>query len=201
MLSGILKPYIVAIVPIFLAIDIIGTVPIFLSLTEELNKKQKNKIISDSVIIATILAVAFVFIGKIVFSVLGITMYDFKIAGGILLFILSIYLLLPGISKDFLTRAFYEDLGIFPLATPLITGPAVLVTVVMLAEGLGFVITLTALVINMCFVWLVLKTSHIVIRIIGHAGVKALSKISYIFLAAIGVMIARQGIIGIIQTF
>jgi multiple antibiotic resistance protein len=201
MLLNILKPYIVTFIPIFLAVDIIGTVPLFLGLTEGLNPKQKNKVLTDSVLIATLLAVVFIFLGKLILRSLGITIDDFKIAGGVLLFILSVYLLMPGKSKSFVSESLTEDIGIFPLATPLITGPAVLVTTMMLLNSFGLLVTLTSLILNMLFAWVVLRYSPILIKIIGASGVKAFSKISYIFLAAIGVMIIREGIAGIIFSF
>jgi multiple antibiotic resistance protein len=182
-------------------VDIIGTVPLYLGLTENLNEKQKNKVLTDSCIIATILAVLFVFLGKLILRGLGITIDDFKVAGGVLLFILSVYLLMPGKTKEFVSGSLYEDIGIFPLATPLITGPAVLVTAMMLLDSFGLLLTLTSLILNMALAWLVLKYSGLLIKVIGNSGVKALSKISYIFLAAIGVMILREGIAGIVYTF
>jgi len=71
----------------------------------------------------------------------------------------------------------------------------------MLLDAFGLVATLTSLILNMLVAWLVLRFSGVLIRIIGQSGVKALSKISYIFLAAIGVMILRQGLAGIIFSF
>jgi len=201
MLFSLLKPYIVTFIPIFLAVDIIGTVPLYLGLTENLNQKQRNKVLTDSCIIATVLAVVFLFLGKFILRGLGITIDDFKVAGGVLLFILSVYLLMPGKSREFVSESLYEDIGIFPLATPLITGPAVLVTAMMLLNSFGLLVTLTSLILNMIVAWLVLKYSGLLIKIIGNSGVKALSKISYIFLAAIGVMILREGIAGIIFNF
>ena len=198
---NILRPYLLTFVPIFLAVDIIGTIPIFLGLTENFNARQKNKILTDSVIIATFLALGFVFLGKFILASLGITINDFKIAGGVLLFILSVYLLMPGKSRDFISQSMDEDIGVFPLATPLITGPAVLVTTMMLLNSFGLLATLTSLILNMALAWLILKYSDILIKLVGSSGVKALSKISYIFLAAIGVMIIRQGVAGIFFSF
>ena len=202
MLTNLLKPYIVTFIPIFLAIDIIGTIPIFLGLTENFTEKQKNKVLSDSIVMATILAVVFGFLGKIILRGMGITIDDFRIAGGVMLFILSVYLMMPGKSKAFVSGSLLEeDIGIFPLATPLITGPAVLVTTMMLLDGFGPMATLTSLILNMVIAWLALKYSGVLINIFGNSGIKAFSKISYIFLAAIGVMIIRMGIIGVIFSF
>lgn len=198
---AILKPYLVTFIPIFLAVDIIGTIPIYLGLTEAFNGRQKKKILTDSIIIATVLAVIFVFLGKFILASLGITINDFKVAGGVLLFILSVYLLMPGKSREFIIQSMDEDIGIFPLATPLITGPAVLVTTMMLLNSFGLIVTLTSLILNMALAWLILRYSDFLIKLVGSSGIKALSKISYIFLAAIGVMIIRQGIAGIFFSF
>lgn len=202
MLMNILKPYIVTFIPIFLAVDIIGTVPLYLAMTGSLTDKQRKKVLSDSVVTAAVLAVVFGFLGKIILRGLGITIDDFRVAGGVLLFILSLYLLMPGKSRDFVQHSLLEDdIGIFPLATPLITGPAVLVTTMMLFDAFGPLVTLTSLAANMLVAWLALRYSGLLLRVFGTSGVKAISKISYIFLAAIGVMIVRLGISGIVFSF
>lgn len=199
--SEILKSFIVSFVPLFLAVDIIGTVPIYLGLTESLSAKEKRKILGDSIFLAGAFAIIFAFLGKLVFTSLGITINDFKIAGGILLLILSVYLLMPGKSREFLTMSKDEDIGVFPLATPLITGPAVLATTMMLLDSCGLKPTLISLILNMGIAWFVLRYSDLLNKIIGSSGIKALSKISYIFLAAIGIMILRQGITGVVYIF
>jgi len=199
MLTSILKPYLVTFVPIFLAIDIIGTVPIYLALTGELSKKQKRRLLAESILTATVLALAFGLLGKLILRAMGITIDDLRIAGGILLFILSVYLLMPEKSKTSGTaKENWEDVGIFPLAIPLITGPAVLVTTMMLLDTFGALVTMTSLILNMLLAWLVLRFSEVLVIWLGKSGIKAISKISYIFLGAIGIMILRLGILGVI---
>lgn len=194
MIINLLQPYLLTFIPIFLAVDILGTVPLYLSLTESLTEKQRNRVLTESIVIATVFAVVFAILGKMILRSLGITIDDFRIAGGILLFILSVYLILPGKSREFIKESLSEDIGIFPLATPLITGPAVLVTAIMLMDNFGRIITLTSLVLNMLVAWGVLKCSSTLLKWFGSSGIKALSKITYIFLAAIAVMIIRVGI-------
>jgi multiple antibiotic resistance protein len=201
MLLPLLKPYLLTFIPIFLAVDIIGTVPLYLALTESLTAKQKNRVLTESIVIATVFAVVFTILGKMILQGLGITIDDFRIAGGILLFILSVYLILPGKSREFISESLTEDIGVFPLATPLITGPAVLVTAIMLMDNFGGVVTLTSLMLNMLLAWVVLKYSDAILKWIGSSGVKALSKITYIFLAAIAVMIIRVGVQNTVAAF
>ena len=192
----ILRPYILSFIPLFVAVDAIANIPIFLSLVENSSKARKHKIITDAVITATAVAIIFMSIGKWVFSLLGITIPDFQIAGGILLFVISVRLLLPDVQKGVLTNAHDKDMGVFPLGTPLITGPAVLTTTLMMMNSFGALVTLVSLVLNMFFVWLTLAKADVIIKVIGPNGTRAFSKIMYILLAAIAVMMIRHGITG-----
>jgi multiple antibiotic resistance protein len=189
-----LEPFILAFIPIFVAVDAIGNIPLFVSLVENTNKKQKRKIIIDSVKTATIMALLFMFIGKWVLRYIGISIPDFQIAGGLLLFVISVRLLMPGSSKGVLSSGTDKDVGVFPLGTPLITGPAVLTTTLMMVDKFGLVPTLISLIINMLIVWLTLNKADAIMNLLGPAGTRAFSKIMYILLAAIGVMMVRHGV-------
>jgi multiple antibiotic resistance protein len=191
-----LKPYMLSFIPLFVAVDAIANIPIFLSLVEHSSKPARKKIILDAVSTATSVAIIFMIVGKLVLSLLGITIPDFQIAGGALLFVISVRLLLPGAAKSALTSCQDKDMGVFPLGTPLITGPAVLTTTLMMMNSYGTVATLVAIVLNMFFVWITLIKADAIIRVIGPSGTRAFSKIMYILLAAIAVMMIRHGIIG-----
>ena len=114
----------------------------------------------------------------------------------VLLFVISVRLLLPGAQKSVLTNCQDKDIGVFPLGTPLITGPAVLTTTLMMMNSYGTLVTLVAVVLNMFFVWITLLKADMIMQVIGHNGTRAFSKIMYILLAAIAVMMIRLGIIG-----
>jgi multiple antibiotic resistance protein len=193
----ILEPYILTFIPIFVAVDAIGNIPLFVGLVEGTTKKQRDKIIADSVTTATAVAILFMFIGKWVLRLIGITIADFQIAGGLLLFVISLRLLLPGATKTFLADSHDKDVGVFPLGTPLITGPAVLTTTLMMLDNFGLLPTFISLVINMLIVWLTLVKADAIMKIMGAGGTRAFSKIMYILLAAIGVMMVRKGILGV----
>jgi multiple antibiotic resistance protein len=192
-----LYPFLLTFIPLFVAVDALGTVPIFISLTEGMDVKERGIAITHSVATATIVAVLFMIIGKLVLRAIGITIDDFKIAGGILLLVLSINLLLPGrIKGEHLLASAEEDVGVFPLGTPLVTGPAVLTTTLILLDSFGLIATFIALVLNMFFVWLVFVNAQRVMAIMGKAGLRAFSKVAYIFLAAIAIMMIRKGLMG-----
>jgi multiple antibiotic resistance protein len=193
-----LTPYILSFIPIFVAVDCLGTIPIFLSLTERLDAKRRQQVIVHSVATATIIAILFMVIGKFVLSVIGVTIDDFKIAGGILLLVLSINLLLPGKFKgENLLASKEDDIGVFPLGTPLITGPAVLTTTLIALDSFGLIPTFVSLVLNMLFVWFTFIYAGKLMKLMGKAGIRAFSKVAYILLAAIAIMMVRKGIMGI----
>jgi len=192
-----LEPFLLAFIPVFVAVDSIGNIPLFVSLVEGTSLKQRKKIVRASVTTATVVAVLFMFLGKWVLRLLGITVEDFQIAGGLLLFLISFYLLLPGTSKNFLIAGNQKDIGVFPLGTPLITGPAVLTTTLMMLDTYGVIPTFASILVNMLFVWLTLTKADFIMKVMGSSGTRAFSKIMYILLAAIGVMMVRRGIMGV----
>jgi multiple antibiotic resistance protein len=191
-------PYLLTFIALFVAVDAIGNIPIFISFVESTTKKQRNKIVADSVGTATALAVIFMFAGKVVLRFIGVTIPDFQIAGGLLLFFIAVRLLMPTSSKSLAGESHDRDLGVFPLGTPLITGPAVLTTTLMMVDSYGMTVTFVALLLNMAIVWVTLDKADILLKWMGKGGLRAISKIMYILLAAIGVMMVRRGIVAII---
>ena len=138
------------------------------------------------------LAFGFIFLGKAVFRVLGITMGDFMIAGGLILFCIAIIDILR---HEKSRRIPSQELGAVPLGTPLIVGPAVLTTSLMIIPAYGIGATLISVFINVFLAGVIFSFSEILIKALGEAGAKALSKITSLLLAAIAIMMIRKGII------
>lgn len=199
MIPPILKPYVMSFIAIFVAINVFGVLPVFIGLTSDLSKEERKKNVIESIITATTVALIFMLIGKVIFIIMGITVADFKIAGGILLLILSVNLLLPGETQR--EHQHYDAAGIFPIGTPLITGPAVLTTLLVLVDSYGPFPTFVSLITNMIIVLILLVESDVFRKTIGMNGMRAFSKVSDILLTAIAVMMIRRGIIEIHQQF
>jgi len=187
MLNNILLSFI----SIFVAVDAVGVLPIFISLTEGREEKEKTKIIVQSMFTASGLAVGFILLGKGVFKLLGITIGDFMVAGGAILFCLAITDLLNPIKKQ---RIPGTELGAVPLGTPLIVGPAVLTSSLVMISNYGFWPTVISVLLNIFLAGLIFKSSAALMRLVGDAGTKALSKIMSLLLAAIAVMLIRKGL-------
>lgn len=190
-----LEIFLLSFIPLFVAIDIIGTVPIFLGITSDLSQQDKRKLILQSVMTAFIIGILFLVAGKIVLNFMGITIDDFRIAGGIILLILSVNDIM--FSNESRRRP-GTKVGIVPLGIPLIIGPAALTTIMILIDNYGFVPTIVSMVLNFLIVFLVLRYSNLIIKIAGEEGTKAFAKIASVFLAAIAVMMIRVGVSNII---
>ena len=192
MLSEILLVFI----PMFFTVDPIGILPIFASLTQGLSPQAKREIIIQSLLTASLVAVGFILLGKVIFRFLGITMGDFMVAGGVILFCLAMVDLT---AKGKTRRGVASELGAVPIGTPLVVGPAVLTISLMLVSVHGLVITLIALFLNIAIVGIVFIFSDTLMSFLGPAGSRALSKVMMLLLAAIGVMMVRRGIIEIMS--
>lgn len=190
-----LKNFVLAFIPVFVAVNVIGLLPIFISLTRKLNAKEIHKILIQSFITGVSLALVFIFIGKWIFAVLGITVNDFMVAGGVILFLIAlrdIFNIAKHISET-------SEIGAVPIGTPLIVGPGVLTTCLILTAQYGIIPTITSVVINVLIAVLVLSFSRALIKLIGNTGVLAVSRIMALLLAAIAVMMIRKGLAGMIM--
>jgi multiple antibiotic resistance protein len=178
-------------IPLFVDVDAIGVLPIFVSLTEGLEKTEKTKVIIQSMFTASVLAVGFILVGKIVFRLLSITIGDFMVAGGAILFCLAIIDIINPVKQR---RIPGKDLGAVPLGTPLIVGPAVLTTSLVIVSHYGLIPTFISIIANILLAGLVFFLSSSLMKFLGEAGSKALSKITSLLLAAIAVMLIRKGL-------
>lgn len=187
-----MKTFWLCFVPLFVAVDVIGVLPMFIGFTEGVEQKKITRIIYQSVFTAMIVALFFLVAGKALLDLLGITVSDFMIAGGILLFIISISDLLSTQKKQRIVET--DSLGAVPIGVPLITGPAVLTTSILLLNEHGLFITALSIIINIIIAGAVFYFSIYINKILGNAGSKTLSKIASLLLASIAVMIVRKGL-------
>ena len=191
-MSEWLTKFLLAFIPLFVAIDPIGLVAIFLGLGQNIPAERRQKIADQATWTGGLVALGFLILGQSVFKALGISVSDFQIAGGLILFILA--------AKDLVQSAaepekLPEDFGVVPLGMPLIAGPASITTLLVLAQNqsIGLAVILVALALNLVLVVLALHYSAWLGRKIGATGLRAISKIISMLLAAIAVSMIRQG--------
>lgn len=195
---NILQDFGLTFVPLFVAMDAIGVLPIFIPVTLGMDKSERNRVIRIALLTALGLGLGFVIIGKGIFSFLGVQIADFLVGGGLILFLLAARELVMGKLVDEKDVSIREMFGVVPLGTPLIVGPAVLTTLIILVDQYNVFIVLFSFLLNLGIGWLLFSQANRVVAFLGQSGVKAISKIIALFLAAIAVKMIREGIVAII---
>ncbi|MFC1586270.1 MarC family protein, partial [Fibrobacterota bacterium] len=148
-----MKDFWLCFIPLFVAVDALGVLPMFTSLTADIETGKKRRIIRQSVATASFVSLIFLFAGKALLRLLGITVADFMIAGGVLLFVISISDILR--SEKVQRQVDPDSLGAVPIGVPLIAGPAVLTTSVLVMDQYGYLLSSAALIINIMLAGLV----------------------------------------------
>ena len=191
-----LNDFLLCFIPIMVAMDAPGVLPVFLGMTHHLKKQERKAVIRQSIVTAFLVTVGFVLVGRWVFIALGILIEDFMIAGGVVLLIIATSDIVRAGEK--MTTA-GTGLGAVPLGTPLIAGPAVLTTALVLQGSQGYVLVLLSLVANLLIAWIVLAQSDRIIRVVGINGSRAFAKVASLILAAFAVKMIRTGIMKLVE--
>lgn len=184
------EKFLVAFIPLFVAIDPIGLVAIFVGLAGRMEPRQRQKEGNLGLITGLAVAIGFIFLGKIIFKALGITVGDFQVAGGLILLGLAVRELLDlGAESPRGGGAF----GLVPLGMPLIAGPALLTALLILVDTVGIVFTLLSLLANLLLVGVAFRKANFLTKLLGKRGLDGVSKLVSLLLAAIAVSLIRRG--------
>jgi multiple antibiotic resistance protein len=184
-------------IPLFVAINVFLLLPIFISMTEDMSKLKKRAVVRDSILTAMIVSLLFVALGEAIFNILGITSDDFKIGGGIVLLVFAILDLTQRSGQR--RRMADIKMGVVPIGVPLIVGPAVLTTILVLVDHYGIIPTIISLMFNLLIVWIILIKAERVVHLFGKGGIIGISKVMALLLASIAIMMIRLGIENIIK--
>ena len=191
MFEPLFKEFLLAFIPLFVALNTIGIVPIFSSYSRNVARPALKYIIFKAVFVAFLTGIAFVLIGEYVLKFLGVTISDFKIAGGLLLLVFSIKEIFYEQPE---TKRIEGDFSVVPLAIPLLLGPAVLTTLLVFKGIFSLAIIALALFSNLLIGALILWYSALLSKLMGKDGMKAAGKIATILLSAIAIMLIRKGV-------
>jgi len=177
-------------IAIFVVMDAIGNISIFAGLNKGFSHNKKIENIKRAVTIATIVLLIFLFLGNQLLKYFGINISSFKIAGGIVLMIIGLQIVL---GLKFMKRSDMHELAIVPMATPLITGPGVITTVLILVGLYGYWIPLIASAANLLVTFVFLRYSEPLLKVIGKQGADVISRIMGLIIVAIAVEFIIQG--------
>ena len=192
-----MKTFLLAFIPLFVAIDVLGVLPLFVSLTEELDEARRRRLAFDATATAFAVSLLFLFGGKGIFAFLGITESDFRVGGGIILLVLAVSDLLFAKERQ---RGGEGTIGVVPIGIPLIMGPAALTTNILQVGSYGYLWTIASLLVNLVIVLAVFTESSRISNALGRAASRAIAKVAALLLAGIGIMMIRSGIAAMMQT-
>lgn len=182
-----------ALIMLFVIFDAIGNVPTFYAFTHHLAAHERRRVAKQSVLAAGAVLVAFTLLGRALFSAINVSIDDFKVAAGIVLFILSVELVLGRLEPG-MRKIEAEDFAIVPLATPLLAGPGSISTVIYLSETVGLAETLISIALNVAIAYAIFVSSEAIFKVLGRNGVRAVTRIIGLIIAAMAVSITVSGL-------
>jgi len=174
---------------LFAVIDIVGSIPIIISLKE---KSGKIKSLRAS-IIAGVVLIVFLFIGEEILKLIGINVYEFAVAGSFILFFIALEMIL-GITLFKQREGNLEMATIFPIAFPIVAGPGSLTSLLSLRAEYELENIIVAIFVNVIIVFIVLRTSGSLQRFLGKNGIAIIEKIFGVILLAIAVKLFASNI-------
>lgn len=193
MLEEVLKSFL----SLFVIMGPFASIPVFLSLTKGAKERQKARAASYAVGIAAMVLFAFLFFGQAILSLFRIDVQSLKIAGGIVLSILGVELV---VGSSFTREGYERSPAIVLVGTPLLTGPGVIVTTVIFVQEYGHIITAVAALAALALSWLILWCSRYFVKLLGNYGVEIVSRVTGILLVAVAVEFIVTGVKAIFLT-
>jgi len=191
-------------VSLFTIVDAIGNVPFFVAATQNFSASARRWIIERASFIAAVVLIFFLLVGKFILDLLNVTVESFQIAAGIVLFIISWDLLLARTSgtkttEDERNEALSkDDIAVFPLAIPLLSGPGAITTCMYNGSQSGDLVSkaimLAVVAAVMMISFLILEAGSLIMGAIGLTGMKVIRRIMGLLLSAVGVNYVVEGI-------
>jgi multiple antibiotic resistance protein len=181
-----------AIIVLFIIVDPFGNIPIFVGLTEKITENQKRKVFNTACLVGFILLLVFAFTGQEIFDIFGVSIYSFEMAGGILLLIISIRILISGNMHEDIESP--ESIGAVPIAIPLLVGPGAITTTIFNLQTYDAYVTALAVLVVMAITWVILRFMYKFYRFLGKTGSLVIARVMALLIAAIAVQYILIGV-------
>ena len=182
-----------AVIALFIIVDPFGNIPIFVGLTDSMEDKQRKRIFNVATIVALILLLVFSFAGQEILSLFGLSIYSFEVAGGLLLLIISIRILISNTGSHEHSEN-PESMGAVPIAMPLLVGPGAITTTIFNIQTYGVYIAIIAVVAVLAVTWVILRFMNKIYRILGKTGALVIARVMALLIAAIAVQYILTGV-------
>jgi multiple antibiotic resistance protein len=181
-----------AFIALFIVVDPFGNIPIFVSLTQKLPIQNERKVYNTAILVGFILLLIFAFTGLEIFNLFGISISSFEIAGGILLLIISIRILVSGGFHE--TAESPESIGAVPIAMPLLVGPGAITTTILNLQSFGVIVAVLSVSIVLAVTWVILRFIDRIYRYLGKTGAMVIARVMSLLIAALAVQYIVNGV-------
>ena len=202
--------FIYAFTSFFIIVNPIGGLITFISLTAPMSAAERIAIAKRAMTVACVLAIVFALAGELILRIFGVTVDSLRVAGGVLLFIVALDMVLARISRESVTEeeiqdaARREDIAVFPIATPLLTGPGAITTVIVIirtGQTLDLkLIAIGAIVLTFVLSYLIFRNAGQIYKLLGVTGSLVITRVMGLLLGAIAVNFIATGIWNIYQS-
>lgn len=180
-----------AIITLFIIVDPLGNIPILISLTKGMKKEDRQKAFRTAMSTGVILLLAFALVGQQILMLFGISLYSFMIAGGILLLIIAIRILLRG---EWERESIHpESIGVVPIGFPLLVGPGAITTTILNLQTFGVMIAIIAVLVVFALVQITLSLLDPIYKFLGGAGSLVIARLMALLIAAIAIQYIIDG--------
>jgi multiple antibiotic resistance protein len=186
-----------AIIALFIVVDPFGNIPIFVGLTQKMPAKQERKVYNTAVLVGSVLLLVFAFTGQEIFTLFGVSIYSFEIAGGILLLIISIRILVTGSMQE--NSESPESIGAVPIAMPLLVGPGAITTTILNLQTFGTVVAVLSVLAVLAVTWVILRFINRIYGVLGKTGAIVIARVMALLIAAIAVQYIVNGITAVLK--
>ena len=177
-------------ISLFIIVDPFGNIPIFIGLTEGIGSESRRRIFHTATITGFILLLAFALAGRQILNFFGVTLQSFMIAGGILLLIIAVRILVIGGWEE---RS-PESIGVVPIAVPLLVGPGAITTTIINLETYGLLTAIMSVVLVFVIVWLTLRFIEPIYKVLGRSGSIVIARVMALLIAAIAIQFIIEGL-------
>jgi multiple antibiotic resistance protein len=178
--------------PLFVAMDPLGVLPAFIQMTSEMSLKHRRKLVDRSIWVAGIVGICFIPLGPWILTALGLKTGDFQVAGGLLVLVIALRDVVW--DQKMLSGHSHREAGIVPIGIPLLVGPAVLATLILLKGRFSGPEIAGSLVLNLLISWAIFRKAAKLMVWMGVTGTRVVSKLASLLLAAYAVMMIRVGL-------
>ncbi len=185
------QSFVLCFVPLFIVIDAFGSLPVVIAFGEDMQPRQRRNMVHVAMLTAAVVGLAFLFFGRFILGVLGVSVGAFAIAGGLILLLLSVRYVMTGRMVDVVKE---EMVAVVPIGTPLTVGPATITTLLLLASQFALPVVLVAFGLNVILAWAIFLMGNWVGRLFGRGGLRAVSRVFSLLLAAIAVTMMLHGL-------